>query len=153
MNFNIRTSYDEYVNNVEEPVEESLYREVAEAYSEFLMDKILKGDEVGLPGRLGTLCITGKKQKVKFDKNGNAVGLAPDWKATKALWEKSPEAKAAKKLVYHTNADTDGIRYKLHWSKRKVFIPYKNLYNFRLTKQNKIKINKAIESGQEYRTI
>ena len=151
--FNIRTSYDYYEKVVDEPLPEPLYREVAEAYSEFLLDKIIdEGEEVALPGRMGTMCIIGKKQKPKIDEDGNIRGMAPDWKSTKALWERNPEAKAAKKLVYHTNANTSGIRYKLLWSKRKVFIPFKAQMSFRLTKQNKIRLNKAIEGGQEYRT-
>ena len=151
--FNIRTSYDYYTKAVEAPMPEEVYRQVAEAYSEFLLDKVIdEGEEVALPGRMGTLVVMGKKQKPKVLEDGTITGMAPDWKATKALWEKSPEAKANKKLVYHTNADTGGVRYKLHWSKRKVFIPYKTQMSFRLTKQNKIRLNKAIESGTEYRT-
>ena len=64
----------------------------------------------------------------QFDENGNPI-LPPNWAKTKELWEKNPEAKAKKQLVYCTNDHTNGIRYKIIWSKRRVLVENKTLYS------------------------
>ena len=102
-----------------------------------------------LPARLGTLFIQGVKKSLKFNRDGIPL-LPPNWAATKRLWENNPEAKATKKIVYCLNEDTDGIVYKLHWSKNRVPIENKIYYNFILTRNNKRAIHQQIKEGKEY---
>jgi hypothetical protein len=147
---NIRDSYREYKKSVDNPVDIKTYISIANNFNNFLMDKILDGFEVVLPARLGVMSIIGTKQKIKFDNNGDPI-LPPDWVKTKKLWEKNPEAKEKKQKVYHTNDHTNGVRYKLLWSKLRVLVENKNLYSFRLTRTHKRSINhKIVNEGKEY---
>lgn len=147
---NIRDSYKHYKKSVENPIDIKTYISIANNFNNFLMDKVLDGLEVVLPARLGVMSIVGTKQKIKFDNNGNPI-LPPDWVKTKKLWEDNPEAKANKTLVYQTNDHTNGIRYKLLWSKKRVLVENKNLYSFRLTRTHKREINhKVVNEGKEY---
>ena len=116
---------------------------------EFLIKKVLEGEEVTLPARLGTLFIQGVKKNLKFNKDGVPL-LPPDWSKTKKLWDNNPEAKINKKLVYCLNEETDGVVYKLHWSKNRVPIENKLYYNFILTRANKRAIHNNIKQGKEY---
>lgn len=122
--------------------------EIANNFNKFLMEKVFEGFEVVLPARLGVLSVVGTKQEIKFDSEGNPM-LPPDWVKTKALWEKSPEAKEQKKLVYHTNSHTGGVRYKIFWSKRRVLVTNKNLYSLRFTRTNKRRVHEEITKNKK----
>ena len=99
--------------------------------------------------QLGKLSIYGKKVKVKVE-DGQIKGLAPDWVKTKELWESDKEAKKNKQLVYHFNEETNGIRYKFSWSKNRVLVSNKTLYNLRMTRTNKRELSKLVKEGKEY---
>ena len=146
---NIRSSYKTYREAVKTPVEEKQYLEIANGYMEFLIQKVLEGEEVTMPARLGTLFIQGVKKNLKFNKDGIPL-LPPNWAATKKLWDSNPDAKATKKIVYCLNEETDGVVYKLHWSKNRVPIENKLYYNFILTRANKRAIHQQIIKGKEY---
>ena len=146
---NIRSSYKTYKETVSTPVEEKQYLEIANGYMEFLIQKVLEGEEVTMPARLGTLFIQGVKKNLKFNKDGIPL-LPPNWAATKKLWDSNPDAKATKKIVYCLNEETDGVVYKLHWSKNRVPIENKLYYNFILTRSNKRAIHQQIKQGKEY---
>ncbi len=146
---NIRSSYKTYKETVSTPVEEKQYLEIANGYMEFLIQKVLEGEEVTMPARLGTLFIQGVKKNLKFNKDGIPL-LPPNWAATKKLWDSNPDAKATKKIVYCLNEETDGVVYKLHWSKNRVPIENKLYYNFILTRANKRAIHQQIKQGKEY---
>jgi len=146
---NIRSSFKRYFQEVEKPVETKEFISIANGYMEFLMNKVVEGEEVTLPARMGTLFIQGVKKKLRFNKDGVPM-LPPNWKETKKLWDRNPEAKATKKIVYCLNEETDGVVYKLHWSKNRVPIENKLFYNFILTRGNKRAIHNAIKQGKEY---
>jgi len=149
---NLRNSYKMYKTECENPVDIKTYLLIAADYNKFLINKVLEGEEVSLPARMGTLSILGKKQKIRFDEEGKVVGLAPDWVKTKKLWKNNAEAKASKKLMYHTNEHSDNIRYKFSWSKFRVLVENKTLYSLRLTRTNKRAVHQRIINGQEYLT-
>ena len=149
---NLRESYKLYRNSVENPIDIKTYLLLAADYNKFLMDKVLDGKEVTLPSRMGTLSIVGKKQKIRFDEDGQIIGLAPDWVKTKALWESNPQAKAERKRLFHTNSHTDNVRYKFLWSKKNVLVENKTLYSLRLTRTNKRAVHSKILKGTQYKT-
>lgn len=147
---NIRTSFGYYKKQTENPVDIKDYIAIVNNFNKFLMDKVLAGFEVVLPARLGVMSIIGTKQEIRFDANGEPI-LPPDWVKTKELWEKNPEAKEKKTRMFHTNDHTNGIRYKLLWSKRRVLVENKTLYSFRLTRTNKRAISTMVTvEGKEY---
>lgn len=146
---NIRSTFKYYKKNKEKKVEEKEYVKINNLFNKFLIDNVFEGYDLVLPGRLGILSIIGKKKKLSFDENGNPK-LPPDWKKTKELWEKNPEAKEQKKIVYITNEHSDGIVYSFFWSKKNVIIPYKTLYSLRMTRSNKRRVWSNILQGKEF---
>lgn len=149
---NTRDSYKLYKTTVAEPVDTKTYLDIAGLYNKFLLEKVLEGEIVVIPGKLGTLSVTGKKQKISFDDDGNVIGLAPDWQATKKLWESNPTAAKDKKIIYHMNSHTSNIRYRYLWSKKHVLVKNKTLYSLQLTRTNKRDLAAKIKSGKEYLT-
>lgn len=149
---NIRESFKYYKNTSRNPVDIKTYINLCNDYNKFLISKVLDGEEVTLPSRMGTLSIVGTKQKITYDENGNVRGLAPDWVKTKQLWDRNPEAKERKQLVYHTNEHSSNIRYKFFWSKARVLVTNKTLYSLQVTRSNKRAVHNKIMQGREYIT-
>lgn len=147
---NIRTSYKVYKKDSETPLDIKEYVKLCGLFNKFLIEKIQEGEEITLPHRLGSMSAKGKKQEVRFDEEGNIIGLAPDWVKTKKLWDSDKEAKKKKTLVYHTNEHTDGVRYKYVWSKNRVMVKNKTLYNLRITRTNKRKLSDLVRNGKEF---
>lgn len=123
--------------------------EIANNFNRALIKKVQDGYEVALPAKLGILSIIGQKKTLKFKEDGTPI-LPPDWVKTKQLRENSPEAKAQRKIVYHTNEHTDGVVYKYNWSVARVLVPYKSLYNLQMTRKNKRAVWGLIMAGKEY---
>lgn len=123
--------------------------EIANNFNRYLVDKVTEGYDVVLPYKLGTLSIIGRKPKLRFREDGTPV-LPPDWVGTKKLWDSNPEAKEKKTLLYHTNEHTDGVIYKYFWSKKRVLVSYKKLYNLVMTREHKRAVHHLIKQGKEY---
>lgn len=147
---NIRDSYKHYKVNSDEPVEIKVYLDIVHGFIKFLISQLFQGEVVALPARLGTLEVIGRKVKPKLDSDGKITNLAPDWKGTKELWEVCEECKENKQIVYHFNEHTNGVRYKIHWSKNKVIVKNKILYSLVFSRANKRELNRLINSGKEY---
>lgn len=147
--YNIRDSYKIYKHLSNAPMDLQKYVKIANLFMKFLSTKLLETGLIGLPERLGNIHVTGKKVVARIE-NGEIKGLAPDWVKTKQLWEQDLEAKERKQLVYHFNEETNGIRYKFFWSKSRVLVSNKTLYNLRLTRNNKRTLSNLVRNGKEY---
>lgn len=120
-------------------------------FMKFIMKKvIMDGDELVLPFKTGTLSVMGFKQKVSIDSDGTVKGLSPNWKKTKELYDKCPECKERRQIIYNTNEHSDGIRYKFHWSLANVLLQNKNFYTLKFSRENKRKLSAEIFNGREY---
>ena len=147
--YNTRDSYIVYKNISVNPINISQYVQIINHFMKFLSSKLLSTGEIIIPERLGKLSIFGKKVNIRIE-NGEIKGLAPDWVKTKELWDSDPIAKQNKQLVYHFNEETNGIRYKFAWSKNRVLVSNKTLYNLRMTRSNKRELSKLVREGREY---
>ena len=147
--YNTRDSYVVYKNISNNPITISEYLQINNKFMKFLMSKLFEVGEINIPERLGKLTISGKKIKVRIE-DGEIKGLAPDWVKTKELWEIDSVAKQNKKLVYHFNEETNGVRYKFSWSKNKVLVSNKTLYNLRMTRTNKRELSRLVKNNKEY---
>ncbi len=128
------------------------YRKLIRGFGEFIVDELLNGKEIILPENTGKFEIVGKKIKPIFA-DGNLYGLSPNWPGTKKLWDSNPEAKKKKTILYHFNEHSNGIRYKVKWSKPITGSYNKMLYTFRTARGFKRRLWKKICDGFEYRLI
>ena len=147
--YNTRDSYVVYKNMSVNPINISQYVQIINHFMKFLSSKLLSTGEINIPERLGKLSIFGKKVNVRIE-DGEIKGLAPDWVKTKELWDSDPIAKNNKQLVYHFNEETNGIRYKFAWSKNRVLVSNKTLYNLRMTRTNKRELSRLVKNNKEY---
>lgn len=147
--YNLRTSYSTYKEDVAEPIDIKTYILIVNGYMKFLISKLFARGEVMLPARMGNLDIIGTKPSIEIQ-DGKIKGLAPNWAATKELWESDEESRINKQLVYHFNEETNGIRYRIRWSKNRVMVSNKSLYSLRISRDNKRELSRLIKEGKEY---
>lgn len=147
--YNTRDSYIIYKHSSDNPIDLKKFISIANSFMKFLSKRLLNKGIVGIPERLGNLNIVGKKVNVRIE-DGQIKGLAPDWVRTKELWTQDQDAKDKKQLVYHFNEQTNGIRYKFFWSKNRVLVSNKTLYNLKLTRTNKRELSQLVKNGKEY---
>ena len=127
------------------------YIKIVHLYIKFIMSKVIdNGDKVVLPFKTGELYVIGLKQKIKFNDDGTIKGLSPNWKKTKELYDRSPECKEKRQIVYNTNEHSDGIRYKFNWRLSGVLLLNKNFYSLKFSRENKRRLSANILNGQEY---
>jgi len=147
--YNIPNSYETYKKVSKKPISKVEYVKILNDFMLFLTKKLFEVGEILLPARLGILKIVGSKIKVKTE-NGTIKGLAPDWVKTKKLWDSDIEAKNKKQLVYHFNEETNGIRYRFVWSKKRIFLNNKTLYVLKMTRKNKRTLSNLVKNSKEY---
>lgn len=146
----LRDAYKLYRKEYQNTVLLTVYLQVITGYAKFMTEKLLDSEVVPLAERLGDIEISGSKLKPTIDEQGRIQGLSPNWKATNDLWATCEKCKEEKQLVYHFDEHTQGLRYKLRWSKKKVFVENKDFYSFRLSFHNKKAIAKSLKEGAEY---
>lgn len=147
----MREIYRQYrKENLNAPVLLPQFAKIVSGYGKFLTQKLLDGNTVSLPERMGQLEFLGRKVKPSLDENGQVKGLSVNWKATNELWNGCEECKERKDKIYYFNEHTHGIRYRLKWSKKKVFVSGKEYYSFKLSFSNRKLFKQAILDGGEW---
>ncbi len=149
---NITKAYAFYKKNVEDPVDSSIYKQITTEYHNYIIEKVIDGEKVGLPNRCGHLLIKGRKRVAKIDEKGNITGVPPHYSKTKELWERNPEAKRLKTMVYCMNEHSGQIVYSFFWSKKRVTAKFKDLYTLRMVRRHKRKLWEYIMNGRTYVT-
>ena len=109
---------------------------------------LYKNFEFKMPYTLGSLRIRkGHGPDIQCDEDGNLIKrkLLVDYKRTRELWERNPEAKKEKKIVLHLNEHTDGYVYGFYWNKTRTKIRNKESYKFKSSRTNARWLNTVIK--------
>lgn len=139
---NLKSSYTLYKNSVKNPISYNEYAKINTQYFKFIIGKVMKGDKVYLPYRMGCIQVKGKEQQYKVE-DGVIKGLAPDWKATREYRLSNPDST---KVIFHTNTHTDNVRYKIRWYKFNIFAKNKGFYSLRFTRSIKRELSALIKN-------
>lgn len=130
--------------NREDPlyIEKPLYGEIIKEFNMGIRDlMVYEAFQYVIPCRLGRIGIRKLKPKITINEDGKMEGRYPiDRKGTKELWDNDPEAKKAKKYVYHFNEHSDGYVAKFIYSKVKTNFVGKGKYFIAPTRTTKLMI-------------
>lgn len=147
----IQDSYKLYRERSERPVAKQDYKEITARFMQYIVDRVLAGDTVKLPERMGVLSIQGFKPKPRLNEDGEIMGVGVNWKATKDLWARSPSDAEAKTRIFHFNEHTNGFAYKIVWNRSKMYLENSAVYEFIPAKYTfKRRIPKAVADGVEF---
>ncbi len=150
--YNIRNAYSIYKKNCKdhliEPLSYSNYRKEYRNIMDIFYEVLLTGKSVTLP-YIGTFQVLGKTITPKVSEDGKILNLPVDWKSTLELWRNDPQAKLDKKRIFYFNDHTNGVQYHYNWSKKKVIIPNKTVYNFYSMRKRNRDLGKHIMDGNQ----
>jgi len=149
---NLSDIYKAYQKQERDPVSKKDFMKMNYEFNLFAMKKVMEGHEVYLPGRVGSLIIKGKKEKIVLDEEGKPKRMSINWKETKLLRDRNPEAKEKKKVVYNTNEHSDGVRYRFWWRKD-LGLVNADYYSLRIARCRKREASALIKQGKTYRLI
>lgn len=142
---NFTLAYKKYLRQeLKNKVSYRLFVKINEDFIRYLVDRIVKGEKCYLPSYMGWMVVRGKKPYYSV-KDGVIKGLAPDWVSTKKYREENP---GSKKVIFHTNANTDGVRYKWMWYTTNAYVGNKKNYYFRPCRHNKRRLSALIKEGK-----
>lgn len=128
--------YKFYRANYDNTVYLPTYRRVIKFINTKIMNAITDNNyEFKIPKRLGIIAVRKHKKSI-LTKGNSPIGynLAPDWKATKEMWEQFPELKELGKVIKFENKHSGGYTYVIKYYKRSANYKNKSLYKFKATR-------------------
>lgn len=148
---NLRDSYRFYRATCEQICLSKEYLTIVNGLMQFIINKILEGNDVKLGAKLGIIGVRGKKITPYINEDGEIKGLAPNWGETKKLQARDPIAKEKKTIVYCFNEHSNGIKYSFLWAKKNVIIANKNFYGLQFARANRRELSRLVtEEHREY---
>jgi hypothetical protein len=128
--------YKFYKNNYKNTVDISTFRKVIKDLNTAIRHEIVDNNyDYKLPKRLGIITVRKFKKKIKTAPNKRVgYNLAPDWKATKKLWEEDEEARKNKILIRHENRHSNGFTFHIRYTKSIANFKNKSIYRFKPTR-------------------
>lgn len=123
---------------------ESQYFHIVRAINNLLAEEIVRGEDVKLPCRMGTIELRKVDRKVYIDKNGNVqTNLPIDWNKTLELWYEDEEAYKNKTLV---KMDEKEI-FKIYYNRELANYNNKTFYEFSFNRDIKVRLKRMIKEG------
>lgn len=123
---------------------ESQYFSIIRQINNLLANEIVKGNEVKLPHRMGTIEIRKYEKSIKIDKDGKVITNLPiDWDNTLKLWYEDEEAFRNKTLL---RLDEQEI-YKIVYNKEDVNFNNRSFYELVFNKDLRLKLKHNIKQG------
>lgn len=123
---------------------ESQYFAIIRQINNLLANEVVKGNEVKLPHRMGTIEIRKYEKSIKVDKDGKVITNLPiDWDNTLKLWYEDEKAFKNKTLL---RLDEQEI-YKIVYNKEDVNFNNKSFYEFVFNKDLKLRLKHNIKQG------
>ena len=109
-----------------------------------IINRIIEGDIINLPLRMGNLCIVKKETKVVFNKDKLYIDKPIDWNKTAILWYNNEEAREAKKIVRN---DVPYV-FRIKYSKGHAMYKNKNFFRFKTHRPVKLKIKDLVQKNE-----
>lgn len=117
------------------------YLRIIRLINDELRLKLINGEDVLLPEKMGRLELRKKASTVKFENGKMKTNLPVNWDATLKLWYENPQCKAKKQLVRQENINT----FKVYYNKAKANYNNKTFYEFNTNRDIKVGLKKNIK--------
>lgn len=119
------------------------FHKVLNAVHNYYVKKLLEGNSITLPLRMGTIEIKKFKPKVQFEEGKLVTNLPVDWQATLKYWHDDPKAKEDKKLI---RINTDEV-FKIFYNKSNSNYYNRSFYDITFNRTLKLKLKKEIKDN------
>lgn len=123
---------------------ESQYFSIIRKINDLLAEEIIRGEDVKLPCRMGTIELRKGERKVYIDEKGEVhTNLPIDWNKTLELWYEDKEAYENKTLVKMEEKEI----FKVYYNRDLANYNNKTYYEFTFNKDLKVRLKHNIKEG------
>lgn len=144
--FGMSDYYNHYKKTSKDPISSDVYASVVWDMNKALGRELSSnGYEIKLPKRLGIIRLNKTKTKCWFEDGKLKTNRPVDFKTTKELWARNPDAKAKKLLVRFENKHSDGYTFRIFYSKRSANYKNKSVYQLQVNRTIKRNLNTSIK--------
>lgn len=125
------------------PLKEGEFYKIIREVNSLLAEELIKGNQINLPHRLGTLEIRKRPTRVAIVEGKLVTNLPIDWDATLQLWYEDKEAYNNKTLVRIENEEV----FKVYYNKKEANYNNKSFYDFKPNREIKRSLTKSAREG------
>ena len=125
------------------PITEHEFYTIIRQVNNLLVENFLKGKDIVLPHRLGTIELRKYETKMSFNNGKLHTNLPIDWDRTLKLWAEDEEAYKEKMLVKVEEKEI----FKVFYNKGKANYNNKSFYEFEVNRDLKRRLKQRIKDG------
>ena len=125
------------------PITEHEFYTIIRQVNNLLVENFLKGRDIVLPHRLGTIELRKYETKMSFNNGKLHTNLPIDWDRTLKLWAEDEEAYKEKMLVKVEEKEI----FKVFYNKGKANYNNKSFYEFEVNRDLKRRLKQRIKDG------
>lgn len=129
--------------DIPRPLKEGEFYRIIRRINDYLADELVKGKEVKLPHRLGTLEIRKRPTRIAIVDGKLVTNLPIDWDATLKLWYEDEESFNNKTLVRVENEEI----FKVYYNKKDANYVNKSFYEFKPNREIQRTLARQIREG------
>ena len=126
------------------PITEHEFYTIIRQVNNLLAENFLKGRDIVLPHRLGTIELRKYETKMSFNNGKLHTNLPIDWDRTLKLWAEDEEAYKEKMLVKVEEKEI----FKVFYNKGKANYNNKSFYEFNVNRDLKKRLKQRIKEGK-----
>ena len=126
------------------PITEHEFYTIIRQVNNLLAENFLKGRDIVLPHRLGTIELRKYETKMSFNNGKLHTNLPIDWDRTLKLWAEDEEAYKEKMLVKVEEKEI----FKVFYNKGKANYNNKSFYEFEVNRDLKKRLKQRIKEGK-----
>ena len=142
--------YKYYCENYDSPLTRKQYNEIQKRFFEKVIYSMLNERLEYYIDHLGFILTIRKEKRAPEIRDGKLYNNRPiDFKATKELWKKHPDAKEKGLIVRHLNDHTSGYVFRIYLKKFRSNIKGRSYFRFRPMRQFKRDLNKRIRDANK----
>lgn len=127
--------------NIGQRLTEHQFYTIIRQVNNLLTDELVKGNDIKLPNKMGTLELRKYNPKLEFKDNKLINKLPIDWDRTIKLWYEDKESFNNKTLVRVNNREV----FKVYYNKSKANYNNKNFYTFSVNRDIKRRLKDKIK--------
>lgn len=126
------------------PITEHEFYTIIRQVNNLLVENFLKGRDIVLPHRLGTIELRKYETKMSFNNGKLHTNLPIDWDRTLKLWAEDEEAYKEKKMLVKVK---EKEIFKVFYNKGKANYNNKSFYEFEVNRDLKRRLKQRIKDG------
>lgn len=127
--------------NIGRPITEHEFYSIIRKVNNLLAESILKGNDINLPHRMGTIELRKYNARISFKDDKLVTNLPIDWDRTLKLWSEDEESYKEKTLIKREEKEI----FKVFYNKKSANYENQSFYTFEVNRDLKKRLKQKIK--------